>query len=205
MKLYGHPLSTCTRKVLFAAAEKGRAIDLEAVDLFQGAHKQPAHVAKHPFGLVPVLDHDGFLLYESRAILRYLDDALPGVALTPSTRDARALMDQWLSVDQSYVAPHTKTLAVQRILREHQGLPADPAAIADAERQLSEALGVYDRALEGGEYLVPGGLSLADLSLAPYVAALPMLRAGHLIEPLRNLSAWWERVGARPAWKKVVA
>src|SRR5262245_3509600 len=119
MKILGHPLSSCTRKVLMTAAEKAARLEVIPVDLFTGEHKQPAHLAHHPFGVVPVLDDDGFVLYESRAIVRYLDGKLPGAALTPATLHARARMDQWLSVDQAYVAPHVRALAVQRIVRKH--------------------------------------------------------------------------------------
>lgn len=206
MKLFGHPLSSCTRKILFAAAEKGAPIDLVAVDLFTGAHKQPEHLARHPFGVIPVLEHDGFSLYESRAILRYLAEELPGASLVPSARKARARMDQWLSVDQSYVAPHTRTLALQRVVHKHHGLPIDDdAAVAAAEEALGKALAVYDRALRGQAFLASDALSLADVSLAPYVGSLPMIEASHLVAGLPNLAAWWERIAARPAWKTVAA
>src|SRR4051812_31442136 len=108
MKLFGHPLSSCTRKVLVTLAEKETDVDLTTIDLFTGAHKQPDHLARHPFGMIPVLDDDGFVLLESRAIIRYLDARLPGVPLTPRAPKEVARMDQWLSVDQSYVAPHTR-------------------------------------------------------------------------------------------------
>jgi glutathione S-transferase len=90
MKLHGHPLSSCTRKVLLTAAEKDARIDLVPVDLFTGEHKQPAHLARHPFGVVPVLDDAGFVLYESRAIVRYLDARLAGPPLVPADLRDRA-------------------------------------------------------------------------------------------------------------------
>src|SRR5262245_45500112 len=141
MKLFGHPLSPCTRKVLLAVAEKGAAVDLVSVDLFSGEHEQPGHLARHPFGVIPVLDDDGFVLFESRAILRYLDGRLPGPPLTPSAPRDRALMDQWLSVDHSYVAPHVRALAIQNVIRKHGGLAPEAEAISAARAGLSEAFG----------------------------------------------------------------
>src|SRR5579883_1276415 len=73
MKLYGHPISTCTRKVLFTAQEKGHKLELVVVDLAKGEHKSADHLSRQPFGQVPALDDGGFALYESRAIARYLD------------------------------------------------------------------------------------------------------------------------------------
>jgi glutathione S-transferase len=203
MKLYGHPLSSCSRKALMVAAEKSAQLALIPVDLFTGEHKAAAHLARHPFGVVPVLDDDGFVLYESRAIIRYLDQRLAGPQLVPQGLRERARMDQWLSVDQSYVAPHTRTLAVQRILRRHEGLPVDAAAVADAERALATAFATIDRALSSDRYLAGDSFSLADVSLMPYVAGLAMLEAAHVTGDLRHVARWWAEVSARPAWRTV--
>lgn len=205
MKLYGHPLSSCTRKVLVTCAEKGAAIDLVPVDLFAGDHKRDAHLARHPFGVIPVLDDDGFALYESRAIIRYLDRTLPGIALTPTDARAVARMDQWLSVDQSYIAPHTRTLAQQRIVRPHQGLAIEVEVAREAERALGNSLGVIDRALRGTRYLVGEALTLADISLAPYVGSLAMIGADHLLADLAELRRWWSDVSERASWKRATA
>jgi glutathione S-transferase len=205
MKLYGHPLSSCTRKALVTAAEKAAQIELITVDLFAGQHKQPAHLARHPFGVVPVLDDDGFTLFESRAIIRYLDASLPGASLVPAAARERARMDQWLSVDQSYVAPHVRALVVQRVLRRHAGQPADTAAVSDAERGLAEALSAIDSALAGNRHLAGDGFSLADISLMPYVASLAMLDAAHLLGELRHVARWWAQVSARESWRRTAA
>ncbi len=205
MKLYGHPLSSCTRKALIVAAEKAAPLELVMVDVMVGAHKQPAHLARHPFGVVPVLDDDGFVVYESRAIIRYLDARLPGAPLVPASPRARARMDQWLSVDQSYVAPHVRTLATQRIMRKHQGLALDAVAVAEAEQCLGHAFATIDRALAADRYLVGDTFSLADISLAPYVAGLSMVEAQHAITGLHALSRWWEEVSARESWRRATA
>ena len=113
-------------------------------------------------------------------------------------------MDQWLSVDQSYVAPHTRALAIERIVKKHEGKTADGAAIDAAESALGGALATIDRALAPGGYLAGDSLSLADISLAPYVASLPMIGAARLLEGLGNLGGWWERVQARASWRAAV-
>ncbi len=205
MKLFGHPLSSCTRKVLVTLAEKGTTADLVVVDLFVAEHKAQGHLARHPFGVVPVLDDDGFVLFESRAIIRYLDARLEGTPLTPRSPKPLARMNQWLSVDQSYVAPHTRALAVERILKKHEGVAPDPAAERAAEGALGHALGVIDRELRATLYLAGEAFSLADVSLMPYVASLSMLRAEHLLAGLPHLEAWWGRVRERASWKRALA
>jgi glutathione S-transferase len=205
MKLYGHPLSSCTRKVLMTLAEKGVAATLVPVDLFAGEHKTPAYLLRHPFGVVPVLDDDGFVLYESRAIIRYLDARCPSPTLTPAAPREMARMAQWLSVDQSYVAPHTRALAFERVVKKHEGRAPDPAVERDAEAALASAFAVYDAALRATAYLVGDALSLADVSLAPHVASLPMIGAGHLLAPVPHLCTWWERIRSRPSWASIEA
>jgi glutathione S-transferase len=206
MKVHGHPLSSCTRKVLVTLAEKNRSAELVVVDLFAHAQKSAAHLARHPFGVVPVLEEDdGFVVYESRAILRHLDATLEGPSLTPRDARERARMDQWLSVDQSYVGPHTRALAIERLLRPREGLAVREDVCRASEEALAAAFGVYDRALAAGrEWLAGDSFSLADISLMPYVASLPMIGAAHTIERAPNVRAWWSRVSARPSWKSVV-
>lgn len=203
MKIYGHPHSSCTRKVLLALAEKGQRAEFFAIDLYSGAQKRESHLARHPFGVVPVLDDDGFVLYESRAILRYLDSQLAGTALTPTEPRAIARMNQWMSVDQSYVAPHTRTLAIERVVRKGHGEEADARACDAAESALARAFAVFDRSLTT-TYLAGDTFSLADISLMPYVESLAMIGAARVVGGLPRLDAWWARVRARATWQKVL-
>jgi glutathione S-transferase len=204
MKLFGHPLSSCTRKVLVVLSEKGKTADFVHVDLFAAEHKTHGYLARHPFGVVPVLEDGDLVLYESRAILRYLDRTLGGPPLTPASDRLLARMDQWLSVDQSYVAPHTRALAVERILKKHDGRAPDSGAERAAEQALAQAFRVLDRALAEDAYLAGDAFSLADVSLMPYVASLPMLGAAHLLADAPCLGAWWRRTSDRPSWKRAV-
>lgn len=205
MLVHGHPLSSCTRKVLVTLAEKNKKAELVVVDLFAHAQKSAEHVARHPFGVVPVLeDDDGFVLYESRAIIRHLDATLDGISLTPKDLRDRARMEQWLSVDQSYVGPHTRALAGERLVRPRGGLAIREDVCRAAEEALATAFAVYDAALANREWLAGDAISLADISLMPYVASLPLIGAPHVIERMPNLRAWWSRASARPSWKSIV-
>ncbi|CAN5720540.1 glutathione S-transferase family protein [soil metagenome] len=205
MKLYGHPLSSCTRKALLVAAENHTTLDFVLVDLMVGAHHAPEYLARHPFGRIPMLEDGDFLLYESRAIAKYLDAVLPGPSLIPTSPRARARMEQWLSCDQSYVAPFTSSLAHQHVVRPHQGLPIDRAAITTGEEALARAFSIFDKHLAESTYLAGDALSLADCSLAPYVASMRMLKATHLLESTPHLRRWWQTVSARAGWEILTA
>ena len=201
MKVYGHPLSSCTRKVLLTLAESNQVAELVPIDLFAGEHTKSSHLARHPFGVIPVLEDNDFVLFESRAIIRYLANRGDGRALLPRDPRSLARMDQWLSVDQSYIAPHTRTLAVERILRRHAGVAPDAEAVQRAEGGLAKAFTVLDEALAKSAFLAGTTFSLADISLMPYIASLAMLEAEHLLEGRSALSSWWSRVSDRPSWQ----
>src|SRR4051812_38916353 len=100
MKIFGHPMSTCTRKVLMTLAENNTPYELVVVDFAKGEHKQEPHLSRQPFGQVPALEDDGFELYESRAMSRYLNDKAGGPLAPRDARD-RARMEQWISVETS--------------------------------------------------------------------------------------------------------
>ena len=106
MKIYGHPMSTCTRKVLTTCVETNTPYELVTLDFGKGEHKQPEHLARHPWGKMPTLDDGGFTMIESRPICRYINDKAGG-NLVPSDLRARAMMDQLTSVEYSYFTPPT--------------------------------------------------------------------------------------------------
>lgn len=205
MKLYGHRGSMCTNRVLFVLAEKSAEAEFVAVDLAKGEHKRPEHLARHPFGMLPVLEEgEDFSLYESRAIIRHLDAALPGPRLTPDDARDRAEMERWISVEQSYVSPPVSEILKQKFLVPAQGGKVDVDALDVAKAAVSKALDVIDRALTGRTYLA-GSFSLADISLAPVLLMLFVTGEGDLVLGRPNLAAWWKRVSSREGWQRVLA
>ena len=94
MTLWGFDGSTYVRTVKMLLAEKG-ATDFEQVQInvLEGEPRKAEHLARHPFGKVPVLDHNGMRILETSAITRYLNDVLPGKSLVPASPPDRARMD----------------------------------------------------------------------------------------------------------------
>src|SRR5687767_962365 len=162
IKVYGHPVSTCTRKVLFTLHETAVPHELVVVDFAKGEHKQEAHVARQPFGQVPAIDDDGFALYESRAICRYLS-AKANSTLTPSSLQERALMDQWLSVEQSNFSPHAMKFIYHHLLQR----PQEPAVLEAAGQQVELAYSVLGKQLASSAFLVGGQFTIADIGFMP--------------------------------------
>jgi glutathione S-transferase len=202
MKIYGHPWSTNTRKVLMTLAERNAEAELVVVMLPKGEHHQPTHLARHPFAKVPVLDDDGFVLYEARAICCYLDRKL-GPKLVPSDTRAAARMDQWVNIADSYLVPHAAPVIVESMFRRYLGGEQNTKAIADGRAGLQTALDVADRWLAENPYLAGQAFSYADIHWMPFVDYLVRVGLREDIERRRNLGSWWGRVSERPTWKKV--
>ena len=130
--VYSIPGSPYGRAVLATFAEKGAHYRFSLVPL-GGARNEP-HISRHPFGRVPVLEHDGFILYETQAIMRYLDRVLPHPALTPSDPASAARMDQVMNICDWYLFQGVNNvIGFHRIVAPRLfGSVPDEAAIAAA-------------------------------------------------------------------------
>jgi glutathione S-transferase len=209
--VYNVPGSPFGRAVLATLEEKGATYRMAPVA--PGTLKSEAHLALHPFGRIPVLEHDGFRLYETQAILRYLDRVLPAPALTPSDPRAAALMDQAMGVNDWYLFQGVANVIVfQRIIGPKLlGLPTDEAAIAAAMPKAKAVFDALARLLGAEPYFAGEAPSLADLTLSPQIdlfAGLP--EWDPLVAPHWNLQEWHERMLKRPSlqattWEKVSA
>lgn len=212
MKVYGMAASSVTQKVLTVFAEKDHEYELVEVNILKGEDKLPEHLSRQPFGEIPVVEDDGFWLYESRAIIRYLDQRLPGPALTPPGVRERALMEQWISVEQSYFSGPVWRIvqsgpvydAVQRAADPELFPPRpDAAAVAEAKAQVGHTLDVVEEALSKQPYLAGPAFSLAEVSWMPYVSYLIASGGGDLVKARPHVAAWWDVITARPSWLRV--
>ena len=198
IELHGYRYSVYHRVARVALEEKGVAHDRVEVNPF--APDVPAdYLAMHPFGRVPTLVHDGFVLHETCAITAYVDEMFAGASLQPDDARARARMRQIVSIVDGYgYRPMVRQVFSQRVFGPANGRPADESEIAQGLAASATVL----RALEGlaadAAWLTGERFTLADIHLAPmmaYFAAAPegaALLAGH-----RRLSAWWRRAAAR--------
>ena len=203
LTIHGHPWSINTRKVLTTLAEKGHEARLALVMIPKGEHKQPPYLALHPFGKVPALDHDGFVLYETRAINAYLDDLLPGPPLRPSDRRAAARVDQWTNAADAYFIPHAAPLIVESMFRRYLGGEQNQAAIAAGRAGIQAPLDVLDRWLADHDYLAGASFTLADIHWMPYLEYLARIGEGEHVARRPHVDAWWRRISARPSWERV--
>lgn len=198
IKVYGHPLSVCTRIVLTTLVETNTPYELIAIDFAKGEHKEEPYLSRQPFGVVPAIEDDGFPLYESRAIARYVNDKAHGT-LVPTDLHARARMEQWISVESFNFAGPSMTFILHHVFQLRQS----DEALAAARKQLETTLDVINAQLGRLPYFAGMELSLADIFLMPYVEYVQTTPLKEALRARAELSAWWQRVSERPSWRKV--
>ena len=165
----------------------------------------PSHVAMHPFERVPVLRHGDFVVYETAAIVGYVDDAFDGPKLTPGDPRWRARMNQWISAINGYYYPYLiYHVSHERNVFPQLGIPSDEKVIAHAMPKVEVCLQVLERELsDGREFLLGPELSLADFYMLPIIHAFGFAPEGQAMYP--NFSAirtWRERMEALPTMKR---
>jgi glutathione S-transferase len=196
------PGSPFGRAVLAALEEKGASYRLSPVA--PGTFQSPEHLARHPFGRVPVLEHGGFSLYESQAILRYLDRVLPTPALTPADPKRAARMDQVMNINDWYLFHGVGNVIVfHRVVGPRvMGLKPDEAAIEAAMPKARTVFGELARLLGQQSYFAGEAVSLADLLVAPAIDFFTQTPEWAVLgAPHANLVAWLARMQARPSLK----
>ncbi|KAF7346806.1 Glutathione S-transferase [Mycena sanguinolenta] len=193
--------------VALALAEKQVPFEHVIVDMAANKHKTPEYMAMQPFGLVPVIDDDGFILYESRAICRYIADKYPnqGTDFLPKSLKERALVEQAASIEYSTFYPAIYPVMKELFGKPRQGLPVDQATLDEALKEFSAKLDVYEVILGKHRFLAGDEFSLADL--CHYYNA-PLL-AEHGIDVMTskgpNVTRWWNELMSRPTWVKLKA
>jgi glutathione S-transferase len=196
------PGSPFGRSVLATLEEKRAPYRLAPVA--PGTTKTPEYLALHPFGRIPVMEHDGFRLYETQAILRYLDRIMPQPSLTPSDIKRAARMDQVMNVNDWYLFHGVGNVIIfHRVIAPRlMGLAADEEAI---EAAMPKAITVFNelaRLLGDQPYFTGDTLSLADLLVAPAVEFFTLTSEWSALgAPHANLAAWMTRMQERPSMK----
>ena len=203
------PGSPFGRAVLIALHEKQAPFRFAAIP--PGGTKVEPHLSRHPFGRVPVLEHDGFMIYETQAILRYLDRVLGGVALTPSDAKAAGRMDQVMNICDWYLFQGVNNIiGFQRVVAPRLlGLPTDEAAIAAAMPRARTVFAELSRLLGPKAYFAGDAISLADILTGSHMDFLSVTPEWTtLTEATPNLVAWRARLNARESfaattWERV--
>ena len=201
MTLWGFNGSTYVRTVKMLLAEK-QFTDFEQVPLnvLEGDPKSPEHLQRHPFGKVPVLDHDGLRILETSAITRYLNDVLPGKSLVPASPGDRARMDMVIGIIDSYgYGALVGGVAAYHLFPDFVGGKHDSAR-QDGIAQGRKALDFIMATKSSAPYIA-GDLSLADLYLAPIMSYVSMTPDKDALFGAPGVADWWSSIEALDSFR----
>ncbi|HEX2672247.1 MAG TPA: glutathione S-transferase family protein [Polyangiaceae bacterium] len=198
MKLYDVKGSPNCFKVRVLARELGLTLELVPIDLSQP--KSADHLARNPTGKVPTfIDDDGFVLWESAAILIHLAEKRPDARLLPSEAHARAEVMRSLFFAATHIQPWLSVLGQERIVKARRAEPADVGVLTLAERELSRFLSILEEGLAERDYLA-NEFSLADIAVG---CTLEYCESrGFELSAYPKLVAWRERLRRRPSWRE---
>ncbi|KAF9499087.1 glutathione S-transferase-like protein [Pleurotus eryngii] len=202
LKLYGSPISTCTKRVVNVLIELNVPFELVPIDMRKEDLKAPQYLEKHPFGKVPYIDDDGFILYESRAISRYLATKYSGqgTQLIPKDLQAWARFEQAASVEVCNFEPYASGVVFEKYYKPMLGQAPDEERVKGLTEKLNASLDAYDLILSKQKFLGGDELTLADLFHLPLGSLLPLLGV-NAIQERPNVKRWFEAISSRPSWQ----
>lgn len=191
LTLYHHPRSTYSRRVVIALLEKQIEHKSIIVDMAKKEHRSPPYLAMNPYGRVPVLVEDDFVLYESAAILNYLEVTRPEHPLLPPSIRERARVDMLMRLCDLQIARQTGIIIFpKRFLPKERW---DAQVMGAASQEIQRHFDILDKQLGDHEYLVADTFTLADLAYMPFLHFLPLLD----VTPTPAITKWGERLLAR--------
>jgi glutathione S-transferase len=201
LKIWGRKNSSNVQKVLWTCAELDIAFERRDWGGAFGGNRDPAYLALNPNGLVPVIEDEGFVLWESNTIIRYLAASRGGARLYPGDSRRRAEIERWMDWQLSALGPPmgTLTYGLYRAAPDQR----DPVALEAAQRRGCELWPIVDRHLDAADHVAGAEFTLADICLGIYAHrwhSFPLERP-----LLPRLEAWYVRLAERPGFVAHVA
>jgi len=201
LKLHVFPVSPRAFKVLSVAAYLRLDHEVCIVDMTKGEHKSAAFTALNPNQRMPVMDDNGFVLWESNAIMQHLAAKRPESGLLPADPAKRDLVNQWQFWDLAHWDPACATLIFENLVKGlFQNAPPDAVKVAEGLERFERVARVLDGHLAGRRFIVGDSLTLADFSIG---AALNMSQNGRIpVDSYGHISSWYARLTELPGWRK---
>jgi glutathione S-transferase len=198
--LFGFDGSTYVRTVRTLLHEKSVEYDQVSVNVLEGEATQPEHLERHPFGKVPVFDHDGLRIIETGAICRYVDDVFPGASFIPDNAVDRARMDMVMGIHDSYGYGALIMVAGYHLFPDFIGGQNDELH-ADNMSQAKLVLGELMKIRGDSTWLVGDKPTLADFYLAPICFYVSLTDDAATLFATEGFADWWQCMQELPAYR----
>ena len=201
MKLYVTPPSPRAFKVIALKNHLGLECELHLVDLARGDQLAPGYLAMNPNHKIPLLEDNGFILWESNAILLYLAAQRPDSGLWPADSRGQADVLRWLSWESAHWdAESCGMVGYEKVSRGVLGLgPVQPEFIARGEDNFTRFAAVLNAMLGGRRWLTGDALTIADFSIGAWVPAARLLQLP--LAQYTEIGRWYQGLESLPAWR----
>jgi glutathione S-transferase len=201
LKIHAFPLSPRSFKVLWTASHLGLDYEFKLVDFTKNAQNAPDYLALNPNGRAPAIEHDGYVLWESNAIVEYLASLKPEAGLLPSDTRGRLSVCKWLFWESAHWDPACAIFAFERVVKPLFGRgEADPAEIARGTQLLERVGKVLDSELSRHRYVAGDTLTAADFAIGSAMSITEQARFP--LEPFRAIQRWQADITGSPSWAK---
>ncbi|CAO1941784.1 unnamed protein product [Urochloa humidicola] len=209
VKVFGPAMSTNVARVLVCLEEVGAEYEVVNIDFQAKEHKSPDHLARNPFGQIPAFQDGDVVLFESRAISKYVlrkyKSPEHDLLREGNLREA-AMVDVWTEVEAHQYNPALSPVVYECLINPAmRGAPTNQKVVEESLEKLRKVLDVYEARLSKSKYLAGDFLSFADLNHFPYTFYFMATPHAPLFDSYPHVKAWWERLMARPSMKKLGA
>ncbi|TKW14475.1 hypothetical protein SEVIR_5G170800v4 [Setaria viridis] len=209
VKVFGPAMSTNVARVLVCLEEVGAEYEVVNIDFQAKEHKGPEHLARNPFGQIPAFQDGDVVLFESRAISKYIlrkyKSAETDLLREGNLREA-AMVDVWTEVEAHQYNPALSPVVYECLINPTmRGVPTNQKVVDESLEKLRKVVHVYEARLSKSKYLAGDFLSFADLNHFPYTFYFMATPHASLFDSYPHVKAWWERLMARPSMKKLGA
>lgn len=200
MKIYGTYLSAPANKVRLTASALGIDAEYINLDLPKGEHKSPEYLKVNPLGKVPAIDDNGFCLFESNAICRYLANKTDS-ALYPKGAQQRAVIDQWMEFSSHHILTNMGKILFNTFFAPMMGVTPNPESIAEGKRYLDQQLPVIENQLKKNKMLTGKELTLADITMLAALEPFDLIK--YDLSPYLAITAWRSSLMQQDFYQKV--
>jgi len=199
LKIWGRTNSVNVKKALWAAEELGLKYQRIDAGMQFGVTKTPEYLSMNPNSLVPTIEDDGFVLWESHTIVRYLAAKHGMGTLCPADLKARADAERWM--DWAFTFQNAMRAVFWGLIRTAPE-KRDHKAIEEGRTQSAKLLEVLERNLQKKTYVTGDAFTMGDIPIGCEVQR--WMRVPIERPPFPALQAWFDRLGQRPAFRQVV-
>jgi glutathione S-transferase len=200
LQVYLDPATINSRKLLAGLELLGMPYEVNHVNFFAGAHKQPEYLALNPNGRLPTAKDGDFALWESDAILQYAADLSGSDRHYPKELKKRADVNRWLLWEASAWQPSCYVFFIENAVKPLMKAPSDTALLDKEMPNWRMLAGILDTRLANSKWLVGDHVTIADIAVA---APMHMhQRQGLPVDDFPNLKRWMTEIEKLPCWQK---